>query len=260
MGALTLPRTNLFIVTALTLTVAYIITIKTGWTVITAMTWLCGLMLVAAHRGVSAYYINVVAIMVFILAITPVQTGTELLPAVLMFTGMVGAVIAPFFIQRFICADLDLVRLKIPMRRLSRSEWWYVVAGLAVVIPWLIIYFATSSVEQYWNIRTSVDAWITFGAIMVIGAWEEVFFIAAIMGILQRRMSFWWANAIQGVLFTAFLWQVGFREWGTIFLITYCLYQGYVYMKTKNLWVTLLIHAVVDLAVFVLLLNKTLGV
>lgn len=196
--------------------------------------------------------------MVFILAATPVQTSTELLPGTIMLIGMCVAMLLPFVVQRAIRADDEAaLRLKAPMRSFTRREWQYIMTGLAVVVPWLVIYFITSSVEQYWSIQTATDAWLTFGAIMMIGAWEEVFFIAAIMGMLRQCMPFWWANVIQGVLFTAFLWQVGFREWGTVFLITYCLYQGYVYAKTKNLWVTLLIHAVVDVAVFLLLLVKT---
>lgn len=55
-------------------------------------------------------------------------------------------------------------------------------------------------------------------------------------------------------MFLAFLYQIGFRGWIVPLVLFYTMYQGYVFYVTKNLFVTITIHILVDLIVFASLL------
>lgn len=95
---------------------------------------------------------------------------------------------------------------------------------------------------------------------MVIGAgiFEELVFRAGFMNILLKKHSFWVTNIIQSLLFLAIHFPVYFITKMTAFdivanfatVIILGLVFGYVFYKTKNLWTTIILHAVWDSMMF----------
>lgn len=234
---------------------AYIVSLLYISWVVTFGIWMVVVGSLLMLPRIARYHMGIAAMMIGVLSITPVQTGMDPIVATAMFIGMLCAVLIPFIAERWIKKE-NLMHLRLPLRRFNHTEWHYFVIAMAIVPLWLVIYFLTSPIEQYWTMTTEVEVWVTFFAIMFIGAWEEFFFIGAVFGLLRRHMSWLAAIVIQACMFTAFLWHIGFKSWGAPFLMAYALYQGYIYYRTKNLTLTLLIHAIVDLTVFVLLFIK----
>jgi len=95
------------------------------------------------------------------------------------------------------------------------------------------------------------DVAIVFACIMVIGIWEEFFFIGMVYGILQQILPYAWAIGLQSIFFSAFLYQIGFHGWIVPLVFMYAMFQAYVFHKTKTLLITLVIHILVDLTVFI---------
>lgn len=201
-------------------------------------------------------YLMIMAAMIIVMSITPVQTATTGWLPVFMLLGMAVAVALPIIIGKYVFKT-DIIHLHIDLQKWRPIEFGYVIFASTIVPVTLFVYFFTTDAAHHWPISTAWDIALVFGAIMAIGMWEEFFFIAAIYGILRRYLHVGWANLLQALLFTTFLYQVGFQGWIIIPLLLYTLYQGYIYSKTNNLLINLVIHAIVDLFVFIALIAAT---
>ena len=88
-----------------------------------------------------------------------------------------------------------------------------------------------------------------------LGLWDELFFVLTILAILRQYMPFWWANCIQAILWTLFLYQLSFRSWGPVFIFAFALLQGYIFLRTKSLLYLLSIHLTLDFILFLALVH-----
>ncbi len=191
---------------------------------------------------------------VAILSVTPI--GTEVRPYYLIYMtlGVVASVLVPYGLARrydtqpFIHLGLNF------HRRWTKTEIGYVVFAVAMTAFWQPLYFLTTNAHHGWHMDTAINIIVSFASIMVIGIWEEFFFIALVLAVAKRYLPFWVANIIQGAMFTSFLFAMGFKGWIVPLLLAYALYQGYVFHVTRSLLVTMSIHVMVDIIVFVSLL------
>lgn len=87
-----------------------------------------------------------------------------------------------------------------------------------------------------------------------LGIWDELFFINIVFVLLRFHLNFWKANLAQAVLFTTFLFELGFTGWGPLIIYPFALTQGYVYEKTKSLGLVLILHLTLDFILFCSLL------
>lgn len=229
-------------------------------TVMDAPLWTIVLVWVAAYSAVVATpesrrrHLALVATMLLVLGISPLGTSTEINPGAIMTLGMLVAVGLPFLVQKLSKADADLLHLRLRWGWPTRHEWGYIAFAACLTSPVIVLYFLTSGAGHGWHMESLGDTLVSFAAIMIIGAWEEVFFIAAIFGVLRKYLPYRVANILQASAFTMFLYAFGFDGWVLIFVLWYTYYQGFVYYKTGNLLVTLIIHAIVDLCVFLAIL------
>ncbi|AGL62622.1 membrane protein of unknown function [Candidatus Saccharimonas aalborgensis] len=191
---------------------------------------------------------------VAMLAITPI--GTEVKPYYLIFMtlGLAASVLVPYGLARrydehsFIHLGLNF------RRRWTRNEVKYVVFAAVMTAFWQPLYFLTTNAHFSWHMDTTVNILVSFASIMAVGVWEEFFFIALVLAIAKRYLPFWLANIIQSSMFTSFLFAMGFRGWIVPLVLAYALYQGYVFHVTRSLLVTISIHVIVDIIVFISLL------
>lgn len=212
---------------------------------------LAGILLL--HKEQKAYGL-LVWLAVVIMAIIPVATTINVSQFIFMGGGMIVAVATPYIIahRRYKTSFLDTAwDLR---KRWTRREVAYVLTAVMICGFWLFYYFLTTNANKGWSMESTNDILIVFAVIMIIGLWEELFFIAFIFTALNRYLPFLAANTLQAIMFTAFLYQIGFQGWIVPFVFSYTWYQGYVFYKTKNLLVTITIHVLVDLLVFVALL------
>lgn len=241
--------------TAVLSVVAFTLTVTDAPLWVLILAWISTYGLVTGLRGeAQRRHFALVATMLLVLGISPLGTSTDVNPGAIMTLGMLVAASLPFLVQKFSKADADLLHLRFKWARPTRIEWGYIAFAATLTSLVIASYFFTSGAGHSWHMETLGATLISFAAIMIIGAWEEVFFIAGIFGILRRYLPYRTANILQAIAFTTFLYAFGFHGWVLIFVLWYTYYQGFVYRKTGNLLITLIIHAIVDLIVFLAIL------
>jgi len=87
-----------------------------------------------------------------------------------------------------------------------------------------------------------------------LGIWDELFFINVVFVLLRYHLPFGPANLAQAVLFTSFLFELGFTGWGPLLIFPFALTQAFVYEKTKSLGLVLVLHLILDFILFCSLL------
>ncbi|MGB3023771.1 MAG: CPBP family intramembrane glutamic endopeptidase [Candidatus Saccharimonadales bacterium] len=212
------------------------------------------LVILAAKRSGERNYMFWLWLGVAILSITPIGTEVNMYYFVFMTTGVLASVIVPYALahhydkKTFIHMGLDF------SRRWTRREVGYVALPVIMTAFWQPLYFLTTNAHNNWHFDTVLSIVVSFIVIMIIGLWEEFFFVALVLTIAKRYVPFWIANIIQASMFTSFLFHMGFRSWIVPLIMGYALYQGFVFHVTRSLLITISIHVMVDLIVFLSLL------
>ncbi|MEO5691066.1 MAG: CPBP family glutamic-type intramembrane protease [Candidatus Saccharimonadales bacterium] len=88
-----------------------------------------------------------------------------------------------------------------------------------------------------------------------LGIWDELFFICTVLVLLRRHFPFWQANLLQAVLFTSFLYELGFGAWGPAMIFIFALIQGLIFKVTQSLPYIVMVHLLFDLVLFMVLLH-----
>jgi len=80
-----------------------------------------------------------------------------------------------------------------------------------------------------------------------------------VLGIYRRYLPFATANLLQAVLFTSFLFELGFTGWGPVMIFIFAVIQGVVFRKTDSLFYVITIHLTLDFILFLALVNIHTG-
>lgn len=190
-----------------------------------------------------------------LLGITPITTDIGFSHILQMGTLLSLAVAIPYLVSRFIYKDY-LVRFKFHHgRSWYKKEIAYIF--VTALIAYLFLPFALTNTGSYqnWTVEPGViNLTVLFLGTQGLGLWDELFFVSTVLGILRRHLSFWIANVTQAVLFTSFLYELGFRGWLFIVLYLFALLQGYVFRKTESLFYVITIHLTLDLVLYLVLI------
>lgn len=191
-----------------------------------------------------------------ILAITPINTDLSTQHIGIMGMSLVSVVVGPYFIlcyaykQRFLQLKLHF------KRRWSKQEWGYLVLIVVLAYWGLSFYFKTTNAFYNWSFTLTPDSItrLLFG-LLAVGIWDELFFISIVLGLLRKHIPFRYANIAQGILFTSFLFELGFTYWAPLVLYPFALVQGYFFKITESLFYVILVHVSVDLILFLALIK-----
>jgi len=174
----------------------------------------------------------------------------------LMGTALAVAVAVPYLVSRYVYRD-DAGRFPIATgHRWTRLERWYLVA--VVVLGWLIlpVYMIPTGVYLNWPAASDLS---TISRLFVgtnaLGIWDELFFICTCFALLRRHLVDWQANLVQAVLFTSFLWELGFHAWGPLLIYPFALVQGWIFRLTKSLTYIVCVHLLFDFVLFLVLVH-----
>ena len=222
-----------------------------GWLILAA-----GLLLLPLCRRVFAKDLLLIYLSTALLGLTPITTDISWGHLFVMGTTLVLAVAIPYFVSRYIYKDY-VVRFRFHHgRRWFRSEvLWIFGTGL---IAYFLLPFYLSDTGAYlnWTVDPGISNILRFFAgTNGLGIWDELFFVSTVLGILRRYFPFLIANLTQAVLFTSFLYELGFTGWGPLMLYPFALIQGFVFRKTESLFYIITIHLTYDLVLFFALLN-----
>ena len=190
------------------------------------------------------------------ISLVPINTEISWDHMLLMGTALAVAVVVPYLVSRFGYRDHAV---RFPIRgghRWTTLEKWYLVAVL--VLGWTIlpVYMIRSGVYLNWPAAGDTS---TIGRLFVgtnaLGIWDELFFICTCFALLRRHLVDWQANLIQAVLFTSFLWELGFHAWGPLLIYPFALVQGWIFKLTGSLAYIVCVHLLFDFVLFLVLVH-----
>lgn len=222
-----------------------------GWSI-----WLLGVLGVFAcsknfRRDVLLIYLSM-----GLLGITPITTDISYGHMLEMGFTLILAVALPYLISRYIYKDY-LVKFKFHHgRKWFKTEILYI--AVTAVIAYLLLPFYLENTGAYlnWTVEPGLGNIIRlFIGTNALGIWDELFFVSTVLRILRRFMRFEWANLLQSILFTSFLYELGFTGWGFAMIFIFALIQGIVFKKTESLFYVITIHLTLDLILFLALIE-----
>jgi membrane protease YdiL (CAAX protease family) len=169
---------------------------------------------------------------------------------------LTAAVVVPYLISRFVYRERII---RFPLRGdkpWSRLEWVYLVVVLTLGYLILPIYFIRSEVYLNWPAVPEPDLVLRLlVGVNFVGLWDELFFICTVFALLKEHFPMWQANLLQSVIFTSFLWDIGYQYWGPLMTFPFALLQGYVFHRTKSLPYVLAIHLTFDMIIWAILVE-----
>ncbi len=203
------------------------------------------------RKDISLIYLSLT-----LLGITPITTDISYFHIVQMSIPLMLAVALPYLISRYVYKDY-FVRFQFHHgRNWYKTEIAYIF--FTAFVAYFLIPFFLKNTGSYHNWTVSPgfsNLFRLFLGTNFLGIWDELFFICTVLGILKRYVPFVWANILQSVLFTSFLYELGFRGWGWIMIALFALVQGYVFQKTESLLYVITIHLTLDLILYLALLH-----
>ncbi|GAA1344997.1 hypothetical protein GCM10009611_20960 [Arthrobacter roseus] len=197
-----------------------------------------------------------IAFGVTVMSLVPITTDIAMSHMLIMGTAMTLAVAVPYLVSRYGYGDHAI---RFPVRtgqRWTRLEKWYLPAVVVIGYLLLPVYMINTGVYENWPAVSEPDGVARlFLGTNVLGIWDELFFICTTFALLRRHFPDWLANVLQAVLFTSFLWELGFHSWGPAFIYLFALVQGYIFKLTKSLSYIVCVHLLFDFVLFLVLIH-----
>ncbi|WP_437584486.1 CPBP family glutamic-type intramembrane protease [Paramicrobacterium sp. CJ85] len=200
--------------------------------------------------------LTLIAVGLTCVSLVPVNTDIEWGHMLQMGAGLAAAVLIPYCISRWVYRD-HTVRFPVATGvRWTTVEYVYLIC--VVVLGWVILplYMIPTGVYQNWPAADdpSLIARLFLGT-NGLGIWDELFFICTCFALLRRHLPMWQANLVQAIMFTSFLWELGFRAWGPLLIFPFALVQGWIFSRTKSLSYVVSVHLLFDFVLFLVLLH-----
>ena len=132
-----------------------------------------------------------------------------------------------------------------------------VVVGV-VLLGYCILpaYLIRTGVYQNWpDASDPTIFWRLFLGVNAVGIWDELFFICTMFTLLRQHFPDWLANILQAVVFSSFLWEIGYQAWGPLLTFPFALLQGYTFKLTKSLTYVVTVHLTFDFVLFLALVH-----
>ncbi|MBN1646134.1 CPBP family intramembrane metalloprotease [Candidatus Woesearchaeota archaeon] len=222
-----------------------------GWT-------LLGLALVTLYWCRQDYRKNLLLIhaTTAVLGLMRITTNLSYTNILQMGSLLFFALILPYFVQRK-HFKVNHIQFRFRMgRKWRRREATYII--LMIVLGYLIIpfYFSNTGAWANWMVPADAHSLIKlFLACIFLGIWDELYFVSSVFGTLDKYFNFWTANAVMSILFTSFLYELGFTDWGFFMIYLFALFQGYAFKKTHSLNFVIALHLILDFILFLALVN-----
>ena len=215
-----------------------------------------GLALAALTDRALARSLSLIAVGLVIVSTISVEADISYPNMALMGIVLGLAVAVPYVLSRYVLRERAI---GFPWRGdhpWSRAQWAYLV--LVIAAAWLILpfYFITSGAYRNWPAVASPDEiGRLFVGVNAVGIWDELFFVCTVYVLLRRHFPPWLANLLQAVAFVAFLWELGYREWGPALTIPFALLQAFTFSITRSLAYVVTVHLLFDLVVFLVIVH-----
>jgi membrane protease YdiL (CAAX protease family) len=208
-----------------------------------------------AHKEFKKY-ISLIYASLGLISLFPITTETTNANYFRMGLSLGLAVAIPYLVSRYIYKERKICFRFHLGRGWLKTEIAYVfVAG---ILAYLIIpfYLVSSGAYLNWGVENTSDSiFRLFIGTNALGIWDELFFISTVFGVFRGFVNFKTANFLQAILFTSFLYDLGFTGWGPFLIFPFALLQGLIFKKTESLLYVITIHLTIDLVLFLALVN-----
>ena len=197
-----------------------------------------------------------IAVGLVAISLVPITTDISTEHMLVMGTAMILAVAIPYSVSRFVFKD-HAVRFPVMTGHpWTRTEKWYLAAVVVMGYALLPVYMVNTGVYRNWPAVSDPEGiFRLFLGTNALGIWDELFFICTAFMLLRRHLPMAQANVLQAVLFTSFLWELGFRAWAPVFIFPFALVQAWIFTRTKSLSYIVAVHLLFDFVLFLVLLH-----
>ncbi len=196
------------------------------------------------------------AVGLLIISAVPITTDISFSHMTIMGAAMILAVGVPYALSRFVFKDHAIRFPILTGQKWNRTERWYLVSVVVIGYLLLPVYMIPTGVYENWPAASDPGSIARlFLGTNVLGIWDELFFICTAFTLLRRHLPDWQANLLQAVLFTSFLWELGFHAWGPLIIFPFALIQAWIFSKTKSLSYIVSVHLLFDFVLFLVLLH-----
>jgi membrane protease YdiL (CAAX protease family) len=200
--------------------------------------------------------LSLIAFGVFVVSLVEVSTNIEWGHMLVMGAALVAAVLGPYLASRFWFRDHAVRFPVLTGKRWTKREYGYLVGIVALGYLILPVYMVSTGVYQNWPAATDAGSiFRLFLGTNALGIWDELFFICTCFALLRRHYGMWTANLLQAVIFTSFLWELGFHAWGPLLIFPFALIQGLTFTLTKSLSFVVAVHLLFDFVLFLVLVH-----
>ncbi len=190
-----------------------------------------------------------------VMSLVPITTDISPAHMGVMGTAMILAVGVPYAVSRFAYRD-HAITFPVRSGPWSRAEKWYLPAVVVIGYALLPVYMLGTGVYENWPAASEPDeiARLFLGT-NGLGIWDELFFICTVFALLRRHLPMAQANVLQAVLFTSFLWELGFHAWAPLFIFPFALLQAFIFTRTRSLSYIVCVHLLFDFVLFLVLIH-----
>jgi hypothetical protein len=214
------------------------------------------LLLAAFIDGALLRDLGLIAAGLVAISLVPITTDISTEHMLVMGTAMILAVGIPYSVSRFVFRDHAVRFPVLTGQAWTRAEKWYLPVVVVMGYALLPAYMVNTGVYRNWPAVSDPEGiFRLFLGTNVLGIWDELFFICTVFVLLCRHLPVAQANVLQAVLFTSFLWELGFHAWAPFFIFPFALLQALIFRRTKSLSYIVCIHLLFDLVLFLVLIH-----
>lgn len=214
------------------------------------------LFLAAAIDGGFLRHLALVAAGMVIISLVPLNADLSLTHMALMGGVLALAVLVPWLVSRFVYGEKIITFPVKTGHKWPLAAKLYLVAVVALAYLILPFYLIHTGVYQNWpDASEPTIFWRLFVGVNAVGIWDELFFICTTFTLLRRHFPDWTANILQAVIFSSFLWEIGYQAWGPLLTFPFALLQGYTFKLTKSFTYVVTVHLLFDFVLFLALVH-----
>jgi membrane protease YdiL (CAAX protease family) len=203
-----------------------------------------------------ARHLALIAAGMFIISLVPLNADLSISHMALMGSALALAVVVPWLISRFVYRE-NIIKFPVNTgRKWPLTAKLYLIGVVALGYFILPVYLISTGVYQNWpDASDPAIFWRLFLGVNAVGIWDELFFICTTFTLLRRHFPDWLANILQAVVFSSFLWEIGYQAWGPLLTFPFALLQGYTFKLTKSLTYVVSVHLIFDFVLFLALVH-----
>lgn len=201
-------------------------------------------------------HLVLIAVGLAVISLVPLNADLSLDHMVPMGTVLALAVAVPWLVSRFVYRERII---RFPMftgQKWSLTAKLYLLGVVALGYLILPVYLISTQVYENWpDASDPTIFWRLFLGVNAVGIWDELFFICTAFTLLSRHFPAWLANLLTAVMFSSFLWEIGYQVWGPLLTFPFALLQGYTFTLTKSFSYVVSVHLLFDFVLFLALVH-----